>query len=102
MLSPLNLGADNPRQCSAGSKAEVLASFARYWEQSLAGEIQPEPVEKLMQRKADAYIKNRLRIINYKASFLPAFQIVGPHLPHKYTDDRSRVRLGRFGHRTSD
>lgn len=100
MPSPQS-GADNPRLCSAGSKAEVMSNFARYWEQSMTGEIQPEPVEQLMQRKADAYIKSRLRIINREASFQPTFQIVGPHLPH-YTDDRSRVRLGRFGHRISD
>ena len=102
MPSPLNRGADNPRQCSAGSKAEVLANVFAYLKKSMAGEIQPEPVGQLMQRKADLFVDSRLRIINREASLLPAFQIVGPHLPHKYTDDRSRVRLGRFGHRTSD
>lgn len=102
MPSPLNRGADNPRQCSAGSKAEVLANVFAYLNKSMAGEIQPESKKERMERQADSLADSQLWHDNYRASFLPAFQIVGPHLPHKYTDDRSRVRLGRFGHRTSD
>ncbi|WP_413498900.1 phage anti-RecBCD protein [Buttiauxella gaviniae] len=102
MPSPLNRGADNPRQCSAGSKAEVLANFARYWEQSQGSDTPAETKRQRMERQADSLADSQLWHDNYRASFLPAFQIVGPHLPHKYTDDRSRVRLGRFGHRTSD
>ena len=102
MPSPLNRGADNPRQCSAGSKAEVLANFARYWEQSQGSDTPAETKQQRMERQADSLADSQLWHDNYRASFLPAFQIVGPHLPHKYTDDRSRVRLGRFGHRTSD
>lgn len=102
MPSPLNRGADNPRQCSAGSKTEVLANFARYWEQSQGSDTPAETKRQRMERQADSLADSQLWHDNYRASFLPAFQIVGPHLPHKYTDDRSRVRLGRFGHRTSD
>lgn len=102
MPSPLNRGADNPRQCSAGSKAEVLANFARYWEQSQGSDAPAETKRQRMERQADSLADSQLWHDNYRASFLPAFQIVGPHLPHKYTDDRSRVRFGRFGHRTSD
>ena len=102
MPSPLNRGADNPRQCSAGSKAEVLANFARYWEQSQGSDTPAETKRQRMERQADSLADSQLWHDNYRASFLPAFQIVGPHLPHKYTDDRSRVRFGRFGHRTSD
>lgn len=101
MPSP-QLGADNPRLCSAKTKEEVMANFAAYWAQSQGSDTQVETKQQRMERQADSYADSRLRIINREASFLPAFQIVGPHLPHKYTDDRSRVRLGRFGHRTSD
>lgn len=102
MSSPLNRGANNPRLCSAGSKAEVLANFARYWEQSQGSHTPAETKQQRMERQADSLADSQLWHDNYRASFLPAFQIVGPHLPHKYTDDRSRVRFGRFGHRTSD
>lgn len=102
MPSPLNRGADNPRRCSAGSKAEVLANFARYWEQSQGSNTPAETKQQRMERQADSLADSQLWHDNYRASFLPAFQIVGPHLPHKYTDDRSRVHFGRFGHRTSD
>lgn len=100
MPSPQS-GADNPRLCSAGSKAEVLANFARYWEQSQGSHIPVETKQQRMERQADSLADSQLWHDNYRASFQPTFQIVGPHLPN-YTDDRSRVRLGRFGHRISD
>lgn len=92
----------NPRQCSASTKEQVLANVAAYLTKSWAGEVEPETNEQLMQRKANFYVDSRLRIINREASFLPTFQIHGPHLPREYTDERSRIRFGRFGHQTND
>lgn len=101
MPSPLNRGADNPRLCSARTKEEVLANFARYWEQSQGSHAPVETKQQRMERQADSLADSQLWHDNYRASFQPTFQIHGPHLPH-YTDDRSRVRFGRFGHRISD
>jgi hypothetical protein len=100
MPSP-QLGATNPRLCSAKTKAEVLANVAKYLTESLGSHTPVETKQQRMERQADSYADSRLRIINREASFQPAFQIVGPHQPHEI-DDRSRVRLGRFGHRISD
>lgn len=97
MPSPLNRGADNPRQCSGRTKEEVLANFARYYGLSLAGKIEPETKQQRMERQADALADSQLRHDNYLASFQPTFQIHGPHLPSNYTDDRLRKYLGRFG-----
>lgn len=102
MPSNLNRGADNPRLCSAKTKEEVMANFARYWEQSQGQKIPAETKQQRMERQADALADSQLRHDNYRASFRPHYEIHGPHLPSNYTDDRSRVRFGRLGQRISD
>lgn len=102
MPSHLNRGADNPRLCSAKTKEEVMANFAKYWEQSQGCDTPDETKQKRMERQANALADSLLRRDNYLASFQPTFQICGPHLPFDYTDDRLRVRFGRLGQRISD
>ncbi|VEC00257.1 Protein of uncharacterised function (DUF2856) [Cedecea lapagei] len=95
-------GADNPRLCTARTKEEVMANFARYWEMSQAGEIEPETKQQRMERQADSLADALLTRRNYKASFFPEWETIGPHLPPEEIDDRSRVRFGRYGARISD
>lgn len=102
MPSPLNYGADNPRLCSARTKEEVLANFAKYWEQSQGGDIPAETKQLRMERQADSLADSILWHNNTRAAFRPFYEIHGPHLPSIYTDDRLRVRYGRLGHRISD
>lgn len=99
MPSPLTIGADNPRLCTARTKEEVMANFARYWVMSQAGEIEPETKQQRMERQADALTDGDIR---YYTSFYPKWETIGPHLPPEYIDDRERVRYGRFGARISD
>ncbi|XUV83514.1 hypothetical protein ACREYP_08875 [Enterobacter sp. TMH.L2] len=102
MPSPLTIGADNPRLCTSKTKAEVMANFARYWDMSQDGLIEPETKHQRMVRQADALADALLTRENFKASFYPKWETIGPHLPYEYTDDRSRVRFGRYGARISD
>lgn len=92
-------GADNPRLCTAKTKAEVMANFARYWEMSQAGDIKPETKQQRMERQADSLTDGDIR---YYTSFYPKWEAIGPHLPPDEIDDRSRVRFGRYGARISD
>ncbi|EJF31741.1 hypothetical protein F3J27_03570 [Enterobacter sp. Ap-916] len=95
-------GADNPRLCTAKTKEEVMANFARYWGMSQAGEIEPETKQQRMERQANALADALRHRDNFKTSFYPEWETIGPHLPYEYTDDRSRVRFGRYGARISD
>ncbi|UIW10350.1 protein of unknown function DUF2856 [Flyfo siphovirus Tbat2_3] len=97
MPSPLNNGADSPRMCSAGTKEEVMANFARYWDMSQAGRIPPQSRNERMEGKAKQLEKKELEEIAMETASLPRFEITGPHLPHDYIDDRQKVRHGRFG-----
>lgn len=99
MPPPLTTGADNPRLCTAKTKAEVMANFARCWDMSQAGEIEPETKHQRMERQADTLIDGDIR---YQTSFYPKWETIGPHLPPEHIDDRSRVRFGRSGARISD
>lgn len=99
MPPPLTTGADNPRLCTAKTVAEVMANFARYWEMSQAGLIEPETKQQRMERQADALTDGDIR---YYTSFYPKWETIGPHLPPEEIDDRSRVRFGRYGARISD
>lgn len=99
MPPPLTTGAANPRLCTAKTKAEVMANFARYWDASLTGDIEPETKQQRMDRQADSLIDGDIR---YLTSFYPQWETIGPHLPPEEIDDRSRVRLGRYGARISD
>lgn len=99
MPSPLTTGADNPRLCTAKTKAEVMANFDRYMEMSQAGLIKPETKQQRMERQADALIDGK---ILDQTSFYPQWETIGPHLPPEYIDDRERVRFGRYGARISD
>jgi hypothetical protein len=79
-----------------------MANFAKYWAQSQGSDATAETKQQRMERQADAFADSQLWHDNYRASFRPFYETHGPHLPTNYTDDRSRVRFGRFGHRTSD
>ncbi|WP_336709925.1 MULTISPECIES: hypothetical protein [unclassified Cedecea] len=102
MPSPLTPGAVNPRLCSAATPGEVLANVKKYLIKSWAGEIQPLSKQVRMEYRADQVADKELRDIAEKTSYLPIYEITGPHLPPEHIDDRSRVRLGRYGARISD
>lgn len=102
MPSPLYDGAGYIRHPKkSGTKEEVLARVFSHLEETIGKSYEVESKEERMGRHADNFIAAQHQQNNEKASLQPTFQIHGPHLPH-YTDDRSRVRLGRFGHRISD
>lgn len=96
MPSPQS-GADNPRLCSARTKEAVMANFARYFEASQAGEIQPQSKTQRMDYRIDQLVEKELREIAARTAFFPQYEITGPHLPHDYIDDRQRTYYGRFG-----
>lgn len=90
-------GADNPRMCSAGTKAAVMANFARYMDMSLAGEIEPQSKPERMEYRADQIAEKELREVVARTAFFPQYEITGPHQPADYTDDRQKDYYGRFG-----
>ncbi len=79
-----------------------MANFARYFEVSQAGEIQPQSKTQRMDYRIDQLVEKELREIAARTAFFPQYEITGPHLPADYTDDRMKVRFGRFGARIND